>query len=50
LDAEIAEGARHAVHPQADVAFSMPEPIDHQAGLRAAVDRQTSQFVAGDLE
>jgi hypothetical protein len=39
LDAEVAESAGHAVHPQADVAFSMPQPIDHQAGLRAAVDR-----------
>src|SRR5262245_47238999 len=39
LDAEIAERAGHAVHPQADVTFSTPQPIDHQAGLRAAVDR-----------
>lgn len=39
LDAEIAEGRGHAVHPQANVTFSMPQPIDHQAGLRATVDR-----------
>src|SRR3954462_7475427 len=39
LDTEIAEGAGHAVNPQSDVAFSMAQPIDDEAGLRAAVDR-----------
>src|SRR3954469_4121730 len=39
LDTEIAEGAGHAVNPQSDIAFSMAQPIDDQAGLRAAVDR-----------
>jgi len=39
FDAEIAEGGGHAVHSQADVSFSMTQPVDYQAGLRAAVDR-----------
>src|SRR3954453_10666089 len=39
LNPEIAEGRGHAVHPQADVPVSMTQPIDHQTGLRAAVDR-----------
>src|SRR3954466_847425 len=39
LDTEISERAGHAVNPQSDVAFSVAKPIDDQAGLRAAVDR-----------
>src|SRR5262249_9793015 len=48
LDAEIAEGAGYAVHQQGDAAFSMPQAIDHQAGLRAAIDRDADFLLRHD--
>jgi len=48
LDADIAEGPGYAVHPQGDAAFSMPQVIDHQAGLRAAIDRDADFLLRHD--